>query len=68
MENGHDVFPFNSSLIPSPRLEIKHLEGLRTFKISHHLEVMAARAMHINKIHTKLKHIYKVFVKIAFSL
>lgn len=68
MENGHHVFPFNLPLILSPRVEIKHFEGLRTFKISHHLEVTAARAMHINKIHAKLKHIYKVFVKTAFSL
>jgi hypothetical protein len=49
VENGPHVFSFNSPLIPSPRVEIKHFEGLRTFKTNHHLEIMAACAMHTNK-------------------
>lgn len=49
MENGLHVFSFSSPLVPSTRVEIKHFEGLRTFKTSHHLEVTAACAVHINK-------------------
>lgn len=49
MENGPHVFSFSSPLILFTRVEIKHFEGLRTFKTSHHLEVTAACAVHINK-------------------
>lgn len=49
MENGLHVFSFSSPLVPSTRVEIKHFEGLRTFKTSHHLEVTVACAVHINK-------------------